>query len=181
MLCYHPSNMNDKNQTSNSQNKRVGGIDPAALAAASLAAAVSTLAQTGPFTTLSVVFGITITLIIFAYDVDADRTFSQSIAFGCAAGLPIALGLGYVFQSCEDLLPEFFLNHYLAIVWLEASLIVLFFELFRARRKSAKAAKEAKPSELAVTAVLTVAAVIVVAAVVAAVVLAPSSDPTVKK
>jgi hypothetical protein len=73
-----------------------GGIDPAALAVASLAAAVSIIAPPGPYGPASMMIGATILVVIFAYDVAPRRTLSQSIAFGGVCALISSLALGYL-------------------------------------------------------------------------------------
>src|SRR5688572_7865520 len=70
-----------------------GGIDPAALAVASLAAAVSVIAPPGPYGPASMMIGATILVVIFAYDVAPRRTLSQSIAFGGVCALMSLLAL----------------------------------------------------------------------------------------
>lgn len=78
----------------NNQTNRLGGIDPAALAAATLAAAVSTIVQSGPYTPLSGVVGVSILALIRAYDVDAHRTKFQSAAFAAVQALTFNLVAG---------------------------------------------------------------------------------------
>jgi hypothetical protein len=74
---------------------RRGGIDPAALAAAALAAAISAISPPGPYSPYSIVIGLTILFLIFAYDVDPDRTIGQSLAFSAVCALISLLVLGY--------------------------------------------------------------------------------------
>lgn len=74
---------------------RVGGIDPAALAAATLAAAISTIAPAGPYGPVGVMIGATILVLILAYDVDPNRTPWQSLAFAAVCALILLLTLGY--------------------------------------------------------------------------------------
>jgi hypothetical protein len=74
---------------------RRGGIDPAALAAASLAAAISVIAPPGPYGPGSMVIGATILVVILAYDVDPHRTPWQSLAFSAVCALISLLVLGY--------------------------------------------------------------------------------------
>lgn len=80
------------------QVERRGGIDPAALAAASLASAVSTLAQSGPYTLVTSVLGITILLLVLAYDIDPHRNWFQSVAYSCVSGLTTLLAVGYLLE-----------------------------------------------------------------------------------
>jgi hypothetical protein len=79
----------------NPDDKRRGGIDPAALAAASVAAVITTITPPGPYSSLSTVIGVTILFLIFAYDVDPDRSVGQSLAFGAVVGMVGALTLGF--------------------------------------------------------------------------------------
>jgi hypothetical protein len=74
---------------------RRGGIDPAALAAASLAAAVSVIAPPGPYGPASIIIGLTMLLVVLGYDIDPDRTRRQSLAFSGVCALISLLVLGY--------------------------------------------------------------------------------------
>jgi len=76
-----------------------GGIDPAALAAASLAAAVSVMAPEGPYKPMGVVIGFTIAVLIFAYDIDPYRTKVQSAAFAMVVSLVLCLVYGYIAEE----------------------------------------------------------------------------------
>lgn len=87
--------MNTKTALDKAQLKRHGGIDPAALAAASLASAVATLAQSGPYTPVTTILGITILFLVLAYDIDPHRTMFQSAAYSCVAGLTTLLAAGF--------------------------------------------------------------------------------------
>lgn len=78
-----------------------GGIDPAALAAASLAAAVSVLAPEGPYKPLGAVIGLTIAMLIFAYDIEPVRTGWQSLAFSMVVSLVLCLVFGYVVECIQ--------------------------------------------------------------------------------
>lgn len=91
--------MNTRTAESKIQMNRRGGIDPAALAAASLASAISIMAQPGPYTQLSLVVGFTILVLIMSYDVDPQRTFFQSVAYSSVIGLTIALASGYPLEA----------------------------------------------------------------------------------
>ena len=72
-----------------------GGIDPAALAVASLAAAVSVMAPPGPYAPGSILIGATILLFIFAYDKEPDRNPFQRLAFSAVCALITILMFGY--------------------------------------------------------------------------------------
>jgi hypothetical protein len=87
--------MNTRTVESKEQQKRRGGIDPAALAAASLASAISTIAQPGPYTPVTAVLGLTILFVVLAYDIDPHRTRFQSLAYSCVAALTTTLAAGY--------------------------------------------------------------------------------------
>lgn len=76
-----------------------GGIDPAALAAASLAAAVSVLAPEGPYKPLGAVIGLTIAVLIFAYDIEPERNGWQSLAFSMVVSLVLCLTFGYAVEA----------------------------------------------------------------------------------
>jgi hypothetical protein len=87
--------MNTKTSESKQQLKRVGGIDPAALAAASLASAISTIAQPGPYTLVSLMVGATILILVLAYDVEPKRSSFQSLAYSAVVSLTAVLAIGY--------------------------------------------------------------------------------------
>jgi hypothetical protein len=74
---------------------RVGGIDPAALAAATLSATISAIAPAGPYGPIGMIVGATMFVLIWAYDVDPNRTRLQSFAFGAVCGLILLLTIGY--------------------------------------------------------------------------------------
>lgn len=74
---------------------RRGGIDPAALAAATLAPAISTIAQPGPYGPTSIILGVAVLLLIFGYDIDPYRSTRQSLAFASVVALNAVLALGY--------------------------------------------------------------------------------------
>ena len=74
---------------------RVGGIDPAALAAATLAAAISAIAPPGPYSPIGMMIGATILVLVAAYDVDPHRSRLQSSAFAAVCGLILLLTLGF--------------------------------------------------------------------------------------
>ncbi len=85
-----------------SQPERKGGIDPAALATASLAAAISVVAPPGPYAPGSMIIGATILLFIFAYDKDPDRSRSQHLAFSAVCALITLLVLGYPLELISE-------------------------------------------------------------------------------
>ena len=90
--------MNIRSAESKELLKRRGGIDPAALAAASLASAVSTIGQPGPYTSVTAIVGVTILFVVLAYDIEAYRSMFQSIAYSSVAGLSSILACGYLLE-----------------------------------------------------------------------------------
>jgi hypothetical protein len=72
-----------------------GGIDPAALAIAALAAAVSVIAPPGPYGPACMMIGITILWVIFAYDVEPHRGPGKNLAFSAVCALISLLALGF--------------------------------------------------------------------------------------
>lgn len=72
-----------------------GGIDPAALAVASLAAAISAIAPPGPYGPGSIMIGLTILAVIFGYDKSPARDWRETLAFSAACALISLLALGY--------------------------------------------------------------------------------------
>jgi len=77
-----------------------GGIDPAALAIASLAAAVSVIAPPGPYGPRCLIIGVTIICVVLGYDVEPSRKWPQSLAFSAACSLILLLALGYPMELC---------------------------------------------------------------------------------
>jgi len=75
--------------------RQKGEIDPAALAVAALAAAVSVIAGLGTYTPRCSMIGVTILLVIFGYDFDPHRTWQESLAFSAVCALVSLLALGY--------------------------------------------------------------------------------------
>ncbi|RYE70627.1 MAG: hypothetical protein EOO81_07710 [Oxalobacteraceae bacterium] len=88
-----------QDQQSTESTRPAGGIDPAALAAATLAAAFSSLGQPGDYTLISSILGSTILILLLAYDVDQKRTLYQHAAFSCCVALTSILALGYFVQE----------------------------------------------------------------------------------
>jgi hypothetical protein len=77
----------------------LGGIDPAALAIATAAIAVSTMIQDGPFTPLSSLIAFSILAVIKAYDRQVDRDWRQTLAFNSTIGLGVAVYVAYPLQA----------------------------------------------------------------------------------
>lgn len=71
------------------------GIDPAALAIASLAAAVSVVAPPGPYGPSSLIIGGTILSVIIAFDKNPKRRGVDKFAFSAVCALISLLMLGY--------------------------------------------------------------------------------------
>lgn len=72
-----------------------GGIDPAALAAATLAGAISLMGPAGPYLPPSMVMGGTLLALLYGYDYHPDREARQSLAFSAVSGLCWMLFLGF--------------------------------------------------------------------------------------
>jgi hypothetical protein len=75
-----------------------GGIDPAALAVAALAAAVSVIAPPGPYGPACMMIGATILCVIFAYDVEPSRGRGKNLAFSAVCALISLLTLGFLLE-----------------------------------------------------------------------------------
>jgi hypothetical protein len=73
----------------------IGGIDPAALAVAVFAGALSVFAPQGPYSPGSILTGLTLLFVILGYDVNPHRNLYQSIAYGAVFGLVCILIIGY--------------------------------------------------------------------------------------
>jgi hypothetical protein len=72
--------------------------DAAALAAATFAAALTTFAEPGPYDLFSFVIGITLLLVLWAYERNRSRDTLQSIALGAVAGFVSLMILGPVLE-----------------------------------------------------------------------------------
>lgn len=72
------------------------GVDPAALAAAVFAAAVTSYSEEGPFVPFSLVIGITLLLIVCSYEFCRERSFWKNLAFGAVCALVSLLIYGFV-------------------------------------------------------------------------------------
>ncbi|WAI85767.1 MULTISPECIES: UbiA family prenyltransferase [Achromobacter] len=71
-----------------------GGIDPAALIVASVALLGTTMLGAGSFSILSSVLGLTIIVVIYAYDEHCKRTFPQQAGFAMVIGFAATVALG---------------------------------------------------------------------------------------
>jgi hypothetical protein len=74
---------------------RSGGIDRAALAAATLAGAISLMGPVGPYLPPSMVMRGTLLALLYGYDSHPDREPRQSFAFSAVSGLCWILFLGF--------------------------------------------------------------------------------------
>ncbi len=77
---------------------KVGGIDPAALTLASLAAVIPVLFGEGQFTVLSSIVGLTILTVIYAFDVNPRRSTHQQLAFSMVTALVGTTTLGWIYE-----------------------------------------------------------------------------------
>ncbi|GEM_PF-6230471 len=77
---------------------KVGGIDPAALTLASLAAVIPVLFGEGQFTVLSTIVGLTILTVIYAFDVNPLRSTRQRLAFSMVAALVGTTTMGWIYE-----------------------------------------------------------------------------------
>jgi len=79
-----------------SQSPNTKGIDPAALAVAALAVAITVIAPPGPYAPGSMIVGATVLLFVFAYDNEPDdRNELQHLAFSAICAMVSVLMLGY--------------------------------------------------------------------------------------
>lgn len=60
--------------------------------------AISAIAPPGPYSPIGSVIGLTVLVLILAYDVDPQRTRLQSVAFGGVCALVTVLVIGYVLE-----------------------------------------------------------------------------------
>lgn len=89
--------MTDTNQNDAKPMER-GGIDPAALVLASLACTGQLLLAEGEFSIYSLILGVTVTSVLYAYDVNPMRNKRQSWAFSLTVGLSMTFALGVIPQ-----------------------------------------------------------------------------------
>jgi hypothetical protein len=71
-------------------------IDSAALAAATLAGALSVFSAPGPYVPLNGAVGLTLLTILFTYELRRPRSNSQNIAFGTVCALCSLLVVGFI-------------------------------------------------------------------------------------
>jgi hypothetical protein len=73
-------------------------IDPAALASATVAGILAFFLDPGPFDPLSIVVGVTLLTILFAYEFRRGRSNLQNLAFGTVCGFIGLLVVGPLFE-----------------------------------------------------------------------------------
>lgn len=81
-----------------SGNSNGNNVDPAALAAAVFAAAITILAPKGPFGIIGFIIGSTLLLIVCSYEYRRKREVAQNFAFGAVCGLISLLIVGYIIE-----------------------------------------------------------------------------------
>jgi hypothetical protein len=69
------------------KSRDVDHVDPAALGGAAIAAVLAIMLTKGPYDWLNVVEGVTLVLILFAYQSNRPRNLPQSMAFGAVVAL----------------------------------------------------------------------------------------------
>ena len=114
-----------------------GGIDPAALAAATLAGALSLMGPEGPYKAPSMIMGGTLLALLYGYDFEPDRRKPQSVAFSAVSGLCWILFLGfpleYYFSEMKvddsDSIPPYVPF----VVWFVAGGITFLIDRYRAK------------------------------------------------
>ncbi len=94
-------------------------IGPAVLAAAVIAAALALMLLPGPLTWLTSIGGLTLLLILLAYDQEGYRSFFQSLAFSAVVGFCIVLASVIVFQLLAGIAPadKRFSEEWLPLTW----------------------------------------------------------------
>jgi hypothetical protein len=86
--------MAQRKHPANKRDRRDEPFDPAALAGAAVAAAISVHLSPGPYNFVSLAIGATLLSIIFAYENGRRRTFAQSAALATVSGLVALLPVG---------------------------------------------------------------------------------------
>ncbi|WP_313378160.1 hypothetical protein [Achromobacter insolitus] len=87
----------EKNSADAKEPSKPSGIDPAALVLAALASTVSMLMATGTtaeYTVTSLAIGLTLTCVIYAYDVKPKRTCLQKIAISMVVAFTATMAVG---------------------------------------------------------------------------------------
>jgi hypothetical protein len=103
-------------------------IDSAALAASALAAVLAVSLSKGPFDALNFIVGVTLTILILAYEHKGSRDPLQSVALGAVLGLCSLLVLGFVIERwvfCTSLdAAESNVSHtWLVCLWLGVTIL----------------------------------------------------------
>src|SRR5690348_1343258 len=97
-------------------------IDSVALLAAVVALAVAFAAANGEFSYLTSIAGLSLLLVLFAYDRQGYRSGWQSLAFAAVAGLALALAGAFIFvlylHPARDVLDK-----WLALTWLAGTFV----------------------------------------------------------
>jgi hypothetical protein len=119
-------------------------IDSAALAASAIAAVLAVSLVKGPYYEGNFIVGVTLTVLILAYEISNQRTFAQTVALGAVLGLCSLLYLGYltdrfVFHTSPDaddsnVSPMLEVYFWFVVTIIFSVLDVLWFQR-RARRK----------------------------------------------
>lgn len=100
-------------------------IGPAALGSAMLAGALALMLLPGPFTWLTSVGGVTLLLILLAYDQEGHRSFFQSLAFSAVVGFCVVLASVIVFQLSMGITAadKRFSEEWMPLIWAAATAI----------------------------------------------------------
>jgi hypothetical protein len=113
-------------------------FDSAALAASSLAAVLSVTGQEGPYVITNLITGITLIVILLAFEIKRTRSFLKSIAMGMVIGLISWLIFGFIL---ETILPPSKLdlssvsNHWLGYVWFAVTVSFALFDQVSIQKK----------------------------------------------
>jgi hypothetical protein len=116
-------------------------ITPQALVNVVIASGLALLFASAPFGLLTTIGGITLLLILFSYDQGAQRSASQSLAFGAVCALPFTLAAGILLQQIAG--PQN-LKLGLALTWLCATILATAVD--RSRMSSRAASSVSYPS-----------------------------------
>lgn len=131
---------------------KTGGIDPAALAAATLAGAISLMGPPGPYEPPSMVMGGTLLALLYGYDFHPERQARQSLAFSAVSGLCWMLFLGFPLEyffsrgnldSKIDHIPPYVPF----IVWLLFGLGTFLFDRYRSEKGAKNLDKNQGPDQ----------------------------------
>ncbi len=120
-------------------------IDPAALAAATLAAGLSLMLSEGPWDPWSMAIGTTLLLLLFSYDQSPVRTWWQTAAFASVAAICLtiffAFPLEWALERCSCSPPEKdgsrVTGYHLVPIWFFSGIVVAILDWFRVDRPPA--------------------------------------------